>query len=509
MNLKFTNNAAAKLASSISSTSTQLTVESGKGSLFPAITSPQYFYVTIVGDDKMEIVKVTERSTDTFTIVRAQDNTTASAFSAGDVVELRITAAAFNDISTALDELDAFPEQSGNSGKYLTTDGTNVSWASIDTYPSQSGNAGASLITDGESTLWHPVAQDVLDAARIVATGSEEESDIYEPLIGTVAHEMGSWWISLDNSIPVGGLPHLGHLCSRATYGDFWTWCELNKTVVSEEEWLAYADSHNGCCPYYSYGDGSTTFRTPKYDQSFLKVLASIGDTGKIEEAGLPNIIGTTDATGGSGRSTFPTGPFTHTPIIEDVTVAVNNNTEIQLVVTNFDASLSNPIYGNSDTVTPQNFGIIVGVYAVGAVSAPIGETDAANLLNGLTTLEAGKASVDLSNLSTAGRSLAAGLGMPSYRYIDLTLGASEATYTAPSDGWLIFAGSAASGSSGSAWVLISGPCGNMTQQGISSGAFAVYAPFTKGQNFTVQYNNITMSDSWARFRFIYAEGAE
>lgn len=175
MNLKFTNNAAAKLASSISSTSTKLTVESGKGSLFPAITSPQYFYVTLVGDDKMEIVKVTERSTDTFTIVRAQDNTTASAFSAGDVVELRITAAAFNDISTALDELDAFPEQSGNSGKYLTTNGTDVSWASIDTYPSQSGKSGQSLISNGTSTLWHPVAQDVLDAAEAASAESDAE----------------------------------------------------------------------------------------------------------------------------------------------------------------------------------------------------------------------------------------------------------------------------------------------------------------------------------------------
>jgi hypothetical protein len=45
----------------------------------------------------IEIVKVTARSTDTFTIVRAQDNTTASAFNTGDKVELRLPAVVLND----------------------------------------------------------------------------------------------------------------------------------------------------------------------------------------------------------------------------------------------------------------------------------------------------------------------------------------------------------------------------------------------------------------------------
>lgn len=40
------------------------------------------------------------------------------------------------------------------------------------------------------------------------------------------------------------------------------------------------------------------------------------------------------------------------------------------------------------------------------------------------------------SNFSQAGRSYLSGLGMPSDRYIDLTLGASGSTYTAPANGW-------------------------------------------------------------------------
>ena len=95
----FTNNAATTLASSILVGATSLTVAASTGGLFPNPTSGQYFYCTLQNTTGtvIEIVKVTARSTDTFTIVRAQDNTTASAFAAGDKVELRATAADLNN----------------------------------------------------------------------------------------------------------------------------------------------------------------------------------------------------------------------------------------------------------------------------------------------------------------------------------------------------------------------------------------------------------------------------
>ena len=105
MKIKFTNNASTKLKTAIVASSTSLVVTSGTGDLFPALGTDEYFYVTLVGEDKMEIVKVTARDADTFTIVRAQDNTTAQAFSAGDTVELRITAAAFNGIAEELTDV--------------------------------------------------------------------------------------------------------------------------------------------------------------------------------------------------------------------------------------------------------------------------------------------------------------------------------------------------------------------------------------------------------------------
>lgn len=49
------------------------------------------------------------------------------------------------------------PSQTGNAGKFLQTDGTSVSWASVDALPTQTGNAGKYLKTDGTTASWADV----------------------------------------------------------------------------------------------------------------------------------------------------------------------------------------------------------------------------------------------------------------------------------------------------------------------------------------------------------------
>lgn len=94
MTIKFTNNATTTLASGINASVTSLSVAGGTGALFPSLTGADVFYVTLANlAGTVEIVKVTARTTDTFTIVRGQDGTTAASWSAGDKVELRPTAA--------------------------------------------------------------------------------------------------------------------------------------------------------------------------------------------------------------------------------------------------------------------------------------------------------------------------------------------------------------------------------------------------------------------------------
>lgn len=88
---KWTNNAASSLASSLTNVATTLSVVASEGSKFPALEDGDYFYVTITAGGLYEIVLVTARSADVFTIVRAQQGTVAQAWSAGAKVELRPT----------------------------------------------------------------------------------------------------------------------------------------------------------------------------------------------------------------------------------------------------------------------------------------------------------------------------------------------------------------------------------------------------------------------------------
>jgi hypothetical protein len=97
MPVLFTNNATTTLGSSILVGDTSLTVASSSGALFPVTTSG-YFYVALINSsNQIEFVKVTARSSDTFTIVRAQNGSTARPYAAGDKVELRLIAAALEN----------------------------------------------------------------------------------------------------------------------------------------------------------------------------------------------------------------------------------------------------------------------------------------------------------------------------------------------------------------------------------------------------------------------------
>lgn len=92
MGVKFKNNAASTLDTAISAVDVGLSVAYGDGPLFPAAGAGDYFYMTIEATDgTYEVVKVTARSGDAMTIVRAQEDTTALAFTAGALCELRIT----------------------------------------------------------------------------------------------------------------------------------------------------------------------------------------------------------------------------------------------------------------------------------------------------------------------------------------------------------------------------------------------------------------------------------
>jgi len=96
--IKLRNNAVGFLASAISASDVGAVLQAGEGANFPTLSSGEYFYATLSSTlGTYEIVKVTARSIDSVTIVRAQEGTTANSFAAGAKFESRVTAQSIID----------------------------------------------------------------------------------------------------------------------------------------------------------------------------------------------------------------------------------------------------------------------------------------------------------------------------------------------------------------------------------------------------------------------------
>ena len=90
------NNAYSTLATWTIGTGTgTFTVASGEGARYPTIGGGDWFFATLQdASNNIEIIKITARSSDTLTAgARAQEGTTARTWVAGDVIEIRLTAA--------------------------------------------------------------------------------------------------------------------------------------------------------------------------------------------------------------------------------------------------------------------------------------------------------------------------------------------------------------------------------------------------------------------------------
>lgn len=91
-NRRFTNNPSSLLSASILSGDTSATVTGGTGSLFPSLSGAQYAIATledIAGN--IEVVHITARAGDVFTLLRGQEGTLPRAYASGSRIELRLT----------------------------------------------------------------------------------------------------------------------------------------------------------------------------------------------------------------------------------------------------------------------------------------------------------------------------------------------------------------------------------------------------------------------------------
>ena len=61
-----------------------------------------------------------------------------------------------------------------------------------------------------------------------------------------------------------GTLPLNGGVFSRSEYPQLWSWVQSQGDyLIAESEWQSKASKNDGPVPFYSTGNGSTTFRVP------------------------------------------------------------------------------------------------------------------------------------------------------------------------------------------------------------------------------------------------------
>ena len=194
---------------------------------------------------------------------------------------------------------------------------------------------------------------------------------------------VGDLWMGFDSkSKPANVQLYAGQLLSRASYEAHSAFVlGGNRTVLSESDWQAQV-SANGFCPFYSSGDGSTTYRMPLIKGVHPQFVAALAEAGQYIKAGLPNITGTASARD-SDISDVVSGAFYQGASKYGLAFSRWDTSGSEC----FDASRSNPIYGKSDTVQPPSVTCVLGEYVVGSV-AVLGEANAESLLTSVTQLE-------------------------------------------------------------------------------------------------------------------------
>ena len=160
---------------------------------------------------------------------------------------------------------------------------------------------------------------DIDDFKYVTETNIKNIRENYSPLItGKIE------WFAL-NTAPDGYLVCDGTQVSRTTYAD------LFKAIGTT----------------FGSGDGSTTFNLPNLIDKFAQGSTTVGT---YKSAGLPNITGHVDGYMNLRGTSFPNNnAFT----VENMSKGYGGNVDDFYHSLLFNASLSNPIYGNSETVQP------------------------------------------------------------------------------------------------------------------------------------------------------------
>lgn len=146
---------------------------------------------------------------------------------------------------------------------------------------------------------------------------------------------------------------HIGDIKASVLAQNHDNWFLCNGQAVSR---TTYADLFELIGTDFGEGDGVTTFNLPDYRGKFLRGLGgnSASDIYTTQAEGLPNITGSSQAQDGYVRSSHAqSGAISALHEVQGSSRSGDGGNTAAYF--DFDASLSNPIYGASEHVTPIN----------------------------------------------------------------------------------------------------------------------------------------------------------
>lgn len=231
--------------------------------------------------------------------------------------------------------------------------------------------------------------------------------------LGTV-RPLGFHYLHPYGTVPADSIICNGATYSRALYKGFFDYITAQGWVKDESEWQKIASKNNGFCPFYSFGDGKSNFRTPKF-APYQQIATASAGVGTYHQAGLPNITGTfTEHGNTSGMSC--TGVFTGEARIG---LGSNSGGASDGGRVTMNAAIASSIYGRSSTVQPEAHEWVMCVVAYG-IATNVGSVSVQNVMSAVNAVQAQVGEIPTPKA-----------------YVTETWGSEAQWYRRWSDGWL------------------------------------------------------------------------
>lgn len=145
----------------------------------------------------------------------------------------------------------------------------------------------------------------------------------------------------------------------------------------TEEEWNTSISTY-GVCGKFVYVEGAS-LRLPKIT-GFIEGTLDATELGNLIEAGLPNIKGVSNIGGNAAKSALAGGALKQVRYQQNYILIGAANDTNDLAEVELDASLYNPIYGNSSTVQPQSIRVYYYIVVANGIKQDV-EIDLDNVL--------------------------------------------------------------------------------------------------------------------------------